>query len=141
METPSTSHWHKHANMAGEIGEIGHASATTQARFLPVSCFIYKSQEAKPTDKWSTYIKIEEKDSYRNIKNRFCICDYGSLKKRATEHGIVKINITIGIKDKRVEPPGFPNGRLFTVSSEEEWTIHKGFLFGNDASNFELIGD
>lgn len=58
-----------------------------------------------------------------NIKNRFCICDYGGLKKRAAERGIVKTNITIGIKDKRVEPPEFPNGRLFTVSSEEDFCL------------------
>ena len=60
------------------------------------------AQEVKPVDKWSTYIKIEEKDSYANIKNRFCICDYGGLKKRATKRGIMKTNITIGIKDKRI---------------------------------------
>lgn len=61
MEAPSQLH---KQNMAGEVQEIGHASVAKQARFLPVSCFLYKTQEVKPIDKWSTYIKIEENDSY-----------------------------------------------------------------------------
>ncbi|CAH3106997.1 unnamed protein product, partial [Pocillopora meandrina] len=47
---------------------------------------------------------------------------------------------SFGVKHKKPEPPDFPNGRLFTVSSEDEWQIYQEFLFGEDGKEYELVG-
>ena len=75
------------------------AESCSDSRFLPVSFFIYKSQEVKPIDKWSTYIKIQKSEVYVNVKNRFCVADYGGIKKRAPERGKSKTAITLCLKD------------------------------------------
>ena len=93
--------------MAKEAQEIVHASVAKQARFLPVLCFLYETQEVKPIDKWSTYIKIKENDSYINIKNRFCICDYGGLKEsHRTRNRQNKCNN--GNQGQKNRAPGIP---------------------------------
>ena len=51
-------------------------------RFLPVSCFIYRSEEAKPCDKWSTFVKIELKETSVELRERFAINDYGGFKNK-----------------------------------------------------------
>ena len=50
--------------------------------WLPVSCFIYRSEEAKPCDKWSTFVKIELKETLVELRERFAINDYGGFKNK-----------------------------------------------------------
>ena len=102
---------------------------TTRAISLPLSCFIYRLSEPKPIEKWSTFIKINE-ESFSNLKKRFVIDGYGGFQDKARECGIEKLNFSFGVKHKKPEPPDFPNGRLFTVNSEDEWQIYQEFLFG-----------
>ena len=45
---------------------------TARAIFLPVSCFLYRLGEPKPTEKWSTYMKISE-GSFSDFKKRFTL--------------------------------------------------------------------
>ena len=112
---------------------------TTRAICLPLSCFIYRLSEPKPIEKWSTFIKINE-ESFSNLKKRFVIDGYGGFQDKARECGIEKLNFSFGVKHKKPEPPDFPNGRLFTVSSEDEWQIYQEFLFGEDGKEYELVG-
>ena len=51
-----------------------------------------------------------------------------------------KTKFSFGVKHKKPEPPDFPNGRLFTVSSEDEWQIYQDFLFGEDGKEYKLVG-
>ena len=53
---------------------------------------------------------------------------------------IEKLNFSFDVKHKKPEPPDFPNGRLFTVSSEDEWQIYQDSLFGEDGKEYELVG-
>lgn len=112
---------------------------TAQAIFLPVSCFLYRLGEPKPTEKWSTYMKISE-GSLSELKKRF-IEGYGGFHDKARQCGIEKIDFSIGVKHKKPDPPDFPSGRLFTVSSEDEWEIYRGFMLGENAKDYELVGE
>ena len=112
---------------------------TTRAISLPLSCFIYRLSERKTIEKWSTFIKINE-ESFSNLKKRFVIDGYGGFQDKARECGIEKLNFSFGVKHKKSEPPDFPNGRLFTVSSKDEWQIYQDFLFGEDGKEYELVG-
>mgnify|MGYP000276619981 CR=1 FL=1 len=100
---------------------------------------IYRLSEPKPIEKWSTFIKINE-ESFSNLKKRFVIDGYGGFQDKARECRIEKLNFSFGVKHKKPEPPDFPNGRLFTVSSEDEWQIYQDFLFGEDGKEYELVG-
>ena len=106
---------------------------------MPVSCFLYRLGEPKPTEKWSTYVKISE-GSLSDLKKRF-IEGYGGFQDKARECGIEKIDFSIGVKHKKPDPPDFPSGRLFTVSSEDEWQIYRGFMLGENAKDYELVGE
>ena len=99
----------------------------------------YRLSEPKPIEKWSTFIKINE-ESFSNLKKRFVIDGYGGFQEKARECGIEKLYFWFGVKHKKPEPPDFPNGRLFTVSSEDEWQIYQDFLFGEDGKEYELVG-
>ena len=112
---------------------------TARAISLPLSRFIYRLSEPKPIEKWSTFIKINE-ESFSNLKKRFVIDGYGGFQDKARECGIEKLNFSFGVKHKEPEPPDFPNGRLFTVSSEDEWQIYQDFLFGENGKEYELVG-
>ena len=68
----------------------------------------------------------------------FVIDGYGGFQDKARECGIEKLNFSFGVKHKKPEPPDFPNGRLFTVSSEDEWQIYQDFLFGEEEKNTSL---
>ena len=57
-------------------------AAASNARVLPLSCFIYQSEEIKPINKWSTYIKITASETYSSLKKRFIINDYAGFVKR-----------------------------------------------------------
>ena len=61
--------------------------------------------------------------------------------KRASVELKKKIDFSIGVKHKKPDPPDFPSGRLFTVSSEDEWQIYQGFMLGENAKDFELVGE
>ena len=89
-------------------------------RFVPVSCFIYRSQEVKPSKKWSTYIKIELNQTFSDLKKRFQIADCGGFKKKAEERQIGKLDFGLGVKHKQPDPPEFPNGRMYLINSDEE---------------------
>ena len=115
-------------------------ATTASVRFVPVSCFIYRSEEAKPCDKWSTFVKIELKETFVDLRKRFAINDYGGFKNRAAEKGAAKLDFQLGVKHKKPDPPEFPNGRLYTANTEEEWIIYKEFLFGSDGKEYELVG-
>ena len=112
---------------------------TTRATSLPFSCFIYRLSEPKPIEKWSTFIKMNE-ESFSNLKKRFVINDYGGFQDKARECAIEKLDFSFGVKHKKPEAPDFPNGRLFTVSSKDEWQIYQDFLFGEDGKEYELVG-
>ena len=34
-----------------------------------------------------------------------------------------------------------PSGRLFTVSSEDEWRIYQDFMLEDNANEYELVGE
>ena len=40
---------------------------------FPVSCFIYRYEEVKPSEKWLTYIKIKLNQRFLDLRNRFHI--------------------------------------------------------------------
>ena len=58
-------------------------ATTTSVRFVPVSCFIYRSEEAKACDKWSIFVKIKLKETMVDLRERFAINDYGGFKKQS----------------------------------------------------------
>ena len=64
---------------------------TAQATFLPLSCFLYWLGEPKPTEKWSTYIKISE-GSLSDLKKRFVLDGYGGFQDKVSECGIDKLD-------------------------------------------------
>ena len=118
------------------IMATGHSSI----RFVPVSCFMYRCEEAKACDKWSTYVKIELNESLVHLRKRFAINDYGGFKTKAAEKGIGKLDFLLGVKHKKPDPQEFPNGRLYTATTEDEWAIYKEFLFGIEGKEYELVG-
>lgn len=112
---------------------------SARAVFLPVSCFLYRLGEPKPTEKWSTYIQIKE-ESFSYLKKRFTIDGYGGFQHKARELGIEKLDFSLGVKHKKPDPPDFPSGRLFTINSEDEWNIYQDFLLGSNGKDYELVG-
>ena len=120
-------------------------SADSDTRQLPLERFLcpflvlYRLSEPKPIEKWSTFIKIN-KESFSNLKKRFVIDGYRSFQDKAGECRIEKLNFSFGVKHKKPEPPDFPNGRLFTISSEDEGQIDQDLLFGEDGKEYELVG-
>ena len=88
------------------------AAGHFRTRFVPVSCFIYRSQEVKPSEKWSTYIKIELNQRFLDLRNRFYIGDYGGFRKKAEERRIGKLDFGLGVKHKKPDSPELPNGRM-----------------------------
>ena len=58
-------------------------ATTASVRFVPVSCFIYRSEEAKACDKWSIFVKIKLKETMVDLRERFAINDYGGFKKQS----------------------------------------------------------
>ena len=110
---------------------------TPRAIFLPFSCFLYRLGEPKPSEKWSTYIKISE-GSFSDLKKRFVLDGYGGFQDTARDCGINKLDFSIGVKHKKPDPPDFPSGRLFTVSSEDEWKIYQGFMLAMTEKNMSL---
>ena len=78
-----------------------------------VSCFIYRSEKAKPCNKWSTFVKIELKETLLDLPKRFATNDYGGFKNKAAEKGAGKPDFQLGVKHKKPDPPEFPNSRLF----------------------------
>ena len=116
---------------------------TARAIFLPVSCFLYRLGEPKPTEKWSTYMKISE-GSFSDLKTPFVLDGYGGFQDKAHESDecvIDKLDFSIGVKHKKPDPPDFPSGRLFTVSSEDEWRIYQDFMLEDNAKEYELVGE
>ena len=112
---------------------------TARATFLPLSCFLYRLGEPKPIEKWSTYIKISE-GSLSDLKKRFVLDGYGGFQDKARKCGIDKLDFSIGVKHKKPDKLDFPSGRLFTVSSEDEWKIYQDFMLGNDGKEYDLVG-
>ena len=55
--------------------------------------------------------------------------------------GIDKLDFSIGVKHKKPDLPDFPSGRLFTVSSEDEWRIYQDFMLEDNAKEYELVGE
>ena len=104
---------------------------------MPVSCFLFKLGEAKPIEKWSTYIKLEEL-TFSSLQRRFTVDGYEGFQEKACQFGFDKVDYTFGGKHKVADPPDFPNGRLFTVNCQDEWEIYQEFLFSN-AREYELI--
>ena len=45
------------------------------------------------------------------------------------------------MKHKKPDPPDFPSGRLFTVSSEDEWRIYQDLMLEDNAKEYELVGE
>ena len=84
-------------------------------------------------------MKISE-ESFSDFKKRFVLYGYGGFRDKARECGIDKLDFSIGVKHKKPDPPDFPNGRLFTVSSEDEWKIYQDFMLGNNGKEYELVG-
>ena len=72
----------------GSLCTILHAcrnimATTASVRFVPVSCFIYRSEEAKACDKWSIFVKIKLKETMVDLRERFALNDYGGFKKQS----------------------------------------------------------
>ena len=80
--------WHHIRQKHMACGQI--ETMTTWAIFLPVSCFLYRLDGPKQTEKWSTYMKISE-GSLSDLKKRF-IEGYGGFQDEARECGIEKKN-------------------------------------------------
>ena len=55
--------------------------------------------------------------------------------------GIDKLDFSIGVKHKKPDPRDSPSGRLFTVSSEDEWRIYQDFMLEDNAKEYELVGE
>ena len=62
------------------------------------------------------------------------------IQTKAAEKGIGKLDFLLGVKHKKPDPPEFPNGRLYTATTEDEWAIYKEFLFGIEGKEYELVG-
>ena len=91
------------------IMATGHSSM----RFVPVSCFMYRCEEAKACDKWCTYVNIELNESLVHLRKRIAINDSAGFKIKAAEKGIGKLDFLLGVKHKKADPPEIPNGRLY----------------------------
>ena len=113
---------------------------TARATFLPVSCFLYRLGEPKPTETWSTYMKISE-GNFSDFIKRFVLDGYGGFQDKPRKCGSDKLDFSIGVKHKKPDPPDFPSGRLFTVSSEDEWRIYQDFMLEDNAKEYELVGE
>ena len=88
-------------------------------------------------------MKISE-GSFSDLKTPFVLDGYGGFQDKAHESDecvIDKLDFSIGIKHKKPDPPDFPSGRLFTVSSEDEWRIYQDFMFEVNAKEYELVGE
>ena len=117
---------HFYVNMAVNQGVEGVV--------VPVSCFLYRIREVKPTEKWSTIIKISPGTLF-DLTRRFTVDGYGGFKEKARDQGIqgiAKLGFSICVKHKKPDPPDFPSGRIFCVNSEDEWQIYQDFLLGPD---------
>ena len=79
--------------------------------------------------------------SFSGFKKRFVLDDYGGFQDKARECVIDKLDFSIGIKHKKPDPPDFPSGRLFTVSSEDEWRIYQDFRLEDNTKEYELLGE
>ena len=66
---------------------------------------MYRCEEAKACDKWSTYVKIELNESLVHLRERFAINDYGVFKTKAAGKGIYK-EFLFGIEGKEYELVG-----------------------------------
>ena len=64
-------------------------------------------------------MKISE-GSFSDFKKRFVLDGYGGFQAKPRKCGIDKLDFSIGVKHKKPDPPDFPSGRLFTVSSEDD---------------------
>ena len=84
-------------------------------------------------------MKISE-GSFSDLKTPFVLDDYGGFQDKARECGIDKLDFSIGVKLKKPDLPDFPSGRLFTVSSEDEWRIYQDFMLEDNAKGYELVG-
>ena len=116
------------------------AAAHLSMHSVPVSCFIYRCEEAKACGNWSNFVKIELNESFVHLRKRFVIEDYRGFKTRAAEKGIGKLDFLLGVKYKKPNPPEFLNGRLYTATTEDEWIIYKEFLLGMEGKEYELVG-
>ena len=85
-------------------------------------------------------MKISE-GSFSDFKKRFVLDGYGGFQDKARECGIDKLDFSIGVKHKKPDPRDFPSGRLFTVSSEDEWRIYQDFMLEDNAKEYELVGE
>jgi len=85
-------------------------------------------------------LKISER-SFSDFKKCFVLDGYGEFQDKARECGIDKLDFSIGVKLKKPDLPDFPSGRLFTVSSEDEWRIYQDFMLEDNAKGYELIGE
>ena len=88
-------------------------------------------------------MKISE-GSFSDFKKRFVLDGYGGFQDKAhesDEYRIDKLDFSIGVKHKKPDPPDFPSGRLFTVSSEDEWRIYQDFMLEDNAKEYELVGE
>ena len=101
---------------------------------------MYRLGEPKPTEKWLTYTKISE-GSFSDFKTHFVLDGYGGFQDKAHQCGIDKLDFSIGVKHKKPDLPDFPFGRLFAVSSEDEWRIYHDFMLEDNAKEYELVGE
>ena len=90
---------------------------------IPVTCLIYKLEEGKPKEKWSTIIKIDKNITLQDLKTKFTIDGYGGIKDRCSRLGIERFFCMINVKSKVPDPPEFPAGHIYTASCQEEWEI------------------
>ena len=91
----------------------------------------------------ATYMKISE-GSFSDFKTHFVLDGYGGFQDKAHESDecvIDKLDFSIGVKHKKPDPPDSPSGRLFTVSSEDEWRIYQDFMLEDNAKEYELVGE
>ena len=44
------------------------------------------------------------------------------------------------MRHKKPDPPEFPNGQLYTATTEDERIIYKEFLLGMEGKEYELVG-
>ena len=115
-------------------------SADSATALIPLSCFLFRTGETKAADKWSSFLKISVSDTFLSLQKRFKIEGYGGFETRARGLGIQRVDYSICVKDKKSDPPDFPAGRIFSVNSEDEWEIFRGFVFA-DPKQFEIVGE
>ena len=106
---------------------------TTRVIFLPVFCFLYRQLISKISE-----------GSFSDFKTHFVLDGYGGFQDKAHESDecvIDKLDFSIGVKHKKPDPPDSPSGRLFTVSSEDEWRIYQDFMLEDNAKEYELVSE